>query len=82
MRNRCITDPAGLIALKGLNYGFIGGTCGLIGPDELLFAEGTSGSIPIICGSGNRRQSWEKDFSREYRESVRLWKHHSSERMQ
>jgi hypothetical protein len=28
----------GFISLRGLNYGFIGGTCGLIGPDELAFA--------------------------------------------
>jgi hypothetical protein len=27
----------GFIELKGLNYGFIGGTCGLAGPDELAF---------------------------------------------
>lgn len=28
----------GYIMLKGLNYGFIGGTCGLTGPDDLFFA--------------------------------------------
>ena len=27
----------GHIMLKGMNYGFIGGTCGLTGPDELFF---------------------------------------------
>ncbi|HHY81863.1 MAG TPA: hypothetical protein GX505_04185 [Clostridiales bacterium] len=28
----------GYIMLKGMNYGFIGGTCGMTGPDELFFA--------------------------------------------
>ncbi len=52
----CLVIPPGEIALDGYDYGFIGGCCGLIAPDELAF----TGEVSRLSYGGEIEEFCEK----------------------